>query len=347
MHPNQSKKILLIKYRALGDAIMTIGSCQYVKELYPNHEIHYAVPNWVAPLFDKLKGPFHKIIPVNLNTIQGTFDFCTHLLNENYELIHEFHQNGRTRKIFSTYSLLLNTKYSFHNHHLKSGGPVPDQGKPKALIQRDLDGIYGNFGKYKNTSMPDYLKYGPKLATSLNQDDLGLSDTIIFGIVATRETKMWPLTHFAQLAQLIWNHKPNFKIVVPISNSIIDRNLAETLGNLTKNYPSNQKDRLQILKVPLSELPSHIAKAKLYIGNDTGLKHLSAALGVKTLTLFGPEPPLEWHPYDQTLHPYFYREGLECRTRTAHYCGLSKCDSMICLNEITPNQIFSGIKKFF
>jgi heptosyltransferase-2 len=75
-------------------------------------------------------------------------------------------------------------------------------------------------------------------------------------------------------------------------------------------------------------LAKELSKASMYIGNDTGLKHICIALGVKTYTFFGPEPPLEWHPY-------FYIEGLECRTRDAHFCGLSECESMVCLKDIT------------
>ena len=75
-----------------------------------------------------------------------------------------------------------------------------------------------------------------------------------------------------------------------------------------------------------------MAEANVYIGNDTGLKHLAIALGLKTYTFFGPEPPNEWHPYDQNSHPFFYIEDLECRTQNAHYCGLSECNSMICMD---------------
>lgn len=34
------------------------------------------------------------------------------------------------------------------------------------------------------------------------------------------------------------------------------------------------------------------------IGNDSGPRHIAAASGAKTLTLFGPEATREWHPYN-------------------------------------------------
>ena len=118
-----------------------------------------------------------------------------------------------------------------------------------------------------------------------------------------------------------------------MSKSEFDQNLKKKI---------HSKDVIFIEK-PLSELPLEMAKADLYIGNDTGIKHLAIALGLPTLSFFGPEPPLEWHPYNEKAHPYFYIDGLDCRTASAHYCPLSQCDSMICLNTITAKSVYNTI----
>jgi len=46
----------------------------------------------------------------------------------------------------------------------------------------------------------------------------------------------------------------------------------------------------------LHELAEWIAGARLYIGNDSGITHLAAAVGVTVLALFGPTDPLLWGP---------------------------------------------------
>lgn len=46
----------------------------------------------------------------------------------------------------------------------------------------------------------------------------------------------------------------------------------------------------------LLELASWIRRARLYVGNDSGITHLAAATGVATLALFGPTPPRVWAP---------------------------------------------------
>jgi heptosyltransferase III len=51
----------------------------------------------------------------------------------------------------------------------------------------------------------------------------------------------------------------------------------------------------------LAELGSWIRGARLYIGNDSGITHLAAAVGIPTLALFGPLSPLNWAPRDHDV----------------------------------------------
>jgi heptosyltransferase III len=46
----------------------------------------------------------------------------------------------------------------------------------------------------------------------------------------------------------------------------------------------------------LYELACWLAKARVYIGNDSGITHLAAAVGTPVLALFGPTDPEVWAP---------------------------------------------------
>lgn len=47
---------------------------------------------------------------------------------------------------------------------------------------------------------------------------------------------------------------------------------------------------------PLRVLGAILARARLYVGNDSGVSHLAAAYGAPTLALFGPTDPAVWAP---------------------------------------------------
>jgi ADP-heptose:LPS heptosyltransferase len=49
-------------------------------------------------------------------------------------------------------------------------------------------------------------------------------------------------------------------------------------------------------ELPLRVLGALLARTGLYLGNDSGVTHLAAAAGAKTLALFGPTDPETWAP---------------------------------------------------
>jgi ADP-heptose:LPS heptosyltransferase len=51
-----------------------------------------------------------------------------------------------------------------------------------------------------------------------------------------------------------------------------------------------------IYKEDLYDLACWLARARLYIGNDSGITHLAAAAGTPVLALFGPTDPAVWGP---------------------------------------------------
>jgi heptosyltransferase II len=329
-----SRDLLLVKNRALGDAIMGLGCVQYACKLYPDRTVHYLVPVWVAPLFKnvQLLSSKIKIHAVDWSSLVEIGKLWRRLSSLGDLTIHEMHQAGRCSKFFGAYSLLhRGSDYTYHNHHLTAGHSlVIDQGEHKELIQRDLDGFHTFWGD-QSLSPDSYLQHPPRMTV---KDECPREGAVILGVVATRETKMWPHAHFISLVNLILKHNPEQVVLVPITNSKLDQGIKDLLIRYGLN------SRVEFIQVSLSELPLYLAKAHCYIGNDTGLKHLACALGIRTITLFGPEPPREWHPYNQEQHPLFYQDGLECRTKQYHYCPLSYCDSMRCLFEITPARVF-------
>jgi heptosyltransferase III len=47
-----------------------------------------------------------------------------------------------------------------------------------------------------------------------------------------------------------------------------------------------------------------VARARLYVGPDTGMTHVAAALGVPTAAIFGPTNPVKWAPWPRGHSPH-------------------------------------------
>lgn len=75
------------------------------------------------------------------------------------------------------------------------------------------------------------------------------------------------------------------------------------------------------------------------IGNDCGLMHIAVALGLPTLSLFGPSEPAAWFPYRHAATQRFLVSKAPCRPcygRDRERCGDNQC-----MAEFSPAQIWT------
>ncbi|MFZ8932966.1 MAG: glycosyltransferase family 9 protein [Bacteriovoracaceae bacterium] len=316
------KNILVFKYRALGDAVLGLSSVSYLKKQFPEAKITYGVPHWVAPLFTNIQTDADEILALDFSNAAKWCDSYKFFKNSSFDQIIELNQSGRTTKFFNILKVLKpSVNYLAHNHH-KNTGTIHDQGIKKANTQRDLDACWTAF---KNGPIPHFLDYPPQM--KLNSP-VEKTKSIVLGVVATRDTKMWPLTHFKKLMQmLIKKMGEDIKFLIPLSQNEQDELIKLELKKL------NLPDQAQFIHLPLNELPICMGQAKYYIGNDTGLKHICAALGLKTLTVFGIEDPVEWHPYGEG------QTYLKADVPADAY--KSPDEFRDCISKITPENVFN------
>ncbi len=56
------------------------------------------------------------------------------------------------------------------------------------------------------------------------------------------------------------------------------------------------------LHMGLYELAEKISRARLFLGNDSGVTHLAALTGVPVITLFGPSNDIQWRPVGPSVN---------------------------------------------
>ena len=61
----------------------------------------------------------------------------------------------------------------------------------------------------------------------------------------------------------------------------------------------------------LYELACWLSTARVYIGNDSGISHLAAAVGTPVVVLFGPTDPAVWAPRGDRVRVLEHMESVE------------------------------------
>ncbi len=116
---------------------------------------------------------------------------------------------------------------------------------------------------------------------------------LILGPTANWRVKMWPAERFIALAQKLTGPGgllPGARLAILGGPGAAEREMAApVLAALPEAV-----DLVGQLALP--EVAAVLARGALFIGNDSGLMHLSAATGAPTLGLFGPTPASEYAP---------------------------------------------------
>ena len=88
----------------------------------------------------------------------------------------------------------------------------------------------------------------------------------------------------------------------------------------------------------LSKSAAVIAQAALYLGHDSGVTHLAAALAIPTVACFGPTNPRRWAPLGPTVSVV---SGDPCACST--WSDVASCHERVCL-QIAPEGIIAACR---
>ncbi len=149
--------------------------------------------------------------------------------------------------------------------------------------------------------------------------------------LAGRKTQEWyPAQWAAVLGEILANGFKVFFTCMPWEK----KGLEEVEKGLGRELPAYTG----LDWVPLAGL---YRKSVAGLGVDTDARHLAAAVGTPTLTLWGPESPGRRHPYSPERHPLVIQE-VPCRP-----CGLPVCveKKHQCMVELKPEGVLKALKQ--
>lgn len=98
--------------------------------------------------------------------------------------------------------------------------------------------------------------------------------------------KAWPVGHYRQLARALVRDGASIWVLGGPNETALAAQIAEAGGARVRDLTSNDL-RNAILA---------LAAADVSVTNDSGLMHVSAAIGTPTIAIFGPTSPWHWKP---------------------------------------------------
>ena len=122
-----------------------------------------------------------------------------------------------------------------------------------------------------------------------------------FHVGSGSSAKNWPAPSWSALAAKL---EEQFDELLLVSGEADEVSTAEFLRTY-RGSKLKVRSNLSIL-----DLAQELAAADLFIGHDTGVTHLAAALSVPTIALFGPTDSMIWCPLGENVTMVASKDGL-------------------------------------
>lgn len=145
--------------------------------------------------------------------------------------------------------------------------------------------------------------------------------------------KRWPLERYLMVAAEL--KKRGLQPSILLGPAEVD--LEAVLQQGPQSQPQVVKTRT------FQELITVLESATIFIGNDSGVSHLAAFLGVPTLVIFGPSDPDRWRPFGD--HVRIVKAASPCSPCLDTV--RPDCPERNCLEEINPDRIVRALEGMF
>lgn len=141
--------------------------------------------------------------------------------------------------------------------------------------------------------------------------------------------KNWPARSFAEIANW-WRQSKGGRVLILFGPVEAERNNPnEWAGELILHTPT------------LAQAAALLSRCQLYLGNDSGITHLAAAVGAPTVALFGPTDAAQWAPRGNAVSVLSL--AVECAPCAVP--AMKICQHRKCLTALSPDQVVAHIEQ--
>ena len=335
--PQESERILVIRFSAFGDILLTAPALRALRSRFPYARIDFLCSSNYAELVAALPGVDCVLEFDKSKGFRGLFNWLLRLLRTRYSLLIDLQNSPRSAflRLFAFPVLWTKSKrYRFRRFLLIRfrknlyPGILPVPLRYMAALESfggedDGRGLELHISETKmERAREQYLSRG-----------IDLERAVVLCPGARHSTKRWPREKWSDLARLFLNN--NYQVL--FLGSADEQLLIETLAREIDN------DRvLSLTELSLMDAAVVTKSAQCLVGNDSGPMHLAAAVQTPVVALFGPTVE-EFGFFPFRANAEILQRELSCRPCSA--MGTESCpkEHFKCMLDISVDEVFQAV----
>ncbi len=322
------RRILLIRRKALGDALVTLPAVAAIAGAWPRAAIDLVVDRPFSELLSGL-APAVRIVSYP-DGADGPW--LRWLRSRRYDLVVDWLGSPRTAVWTALSGARLRVGYDLPgrrwaynlrvprnragDHRLRGFAGEAFLDPVRALGLDPAPWRPGPAGEGAGAPAPDGPFEGWLDAWLAD----GEGPRVVLVMSATWPAKAWPARHVAELWRILTGAGARVVLAPGPGDGGLLAELGDRLPDGAVAPPSS-----------LAEMTALLRASDLLVGTDSGLRHLAALLGLPTVTVFGPTDPRGWNPGGA-------RHVSVSRGEPCSPCDLTECPvpGHPCLDDLPP-----------
>lgn len=329
--------VLVVRLRSIGDTVLTTPSLYALKRFLPQVRIDLLLEDWVAPVLDGFEY-VNNLITVKPNNTASRVRVARQLRAARYDVAYNLH-GGTTATLLTRASGAKHRvgygHYQYarlHQHLAPSSGLL--WGKTKTHSVEQQLALLGWTGVPVTDRPPTRLAVTKEAsaAVSARLHSAGLGTTEPFVLIhpaAAFATKQWATDKFARLAEALATRG---LAAVAITTE-------QEAGTAAELKRESYAPVITFTDLSLPEVTALAARARLFVGNDSGIAHMAAAVGAPSVVIFGSSNVDHWRPWAKAPAE-IVREELDCQPCHGYFC--EKFEQPECIRRVPVERVMAA-----
>ncbi len=332
-------RVLVVRLRSIGDTVLSTSSLVALKRFLPHATIDILLEDWVAPVLEGL-AQVDEVITFARGSLKSRIQVARRLRGNRYDVVYNLH--GGTTATFLTRATGAKHRVGFesyqyaglHNHLAPS--PLLLWGRDQTHSVEQQLSLLGWTGVPVSDRPPTQLAVTERASATIQTrlELAGLADTpfAVIHPVAAFATKQWATENFGRVAtELSAKGLPIVAIATPKESEVIEA--------LKQGTPTPV---ITCTDLSLPEITALITRARLFIGNDSGIAHIAAAVKAPSVVIFGSSNRTHWRPWTTAAAELVYEE-MECQPCPGYYCG--KFAEPECIKRVPVERVMASVDR--
>jgi predicted lipopolysaccharide heptosyltransferase III len=311
------QRVLVVRLRSIGDVVLTTPTLFALRRFLPKAQIDILLEDWVAPVLDGFEH-VDNVIAMQRGSAVSRLSVARHLRAERYDVVYNLH--GGTTATLLTRATGARHRVGFAHYQYKklhkhlAPSPLLLWGKDKAHSVEQQLALIGWTGVPVTDRPPTHLAVTEYAAAAVTAKlrAAGLDEATPFALVhptASYATKQWATDKFARVVE----HLASRQLVSVAISAPAEAPLVEAMKS------SSSAPIVGMTDVSLPEVSALAARARLFVGNDSGIAHIAAAVGAPSVVIFGSSNVNHWRPWSNAPAEVVLEE-LPCQPCHGYFC---------------------------